>query len=267
MAAQPSNDLPKRPSQANPRAISLRLVILFVSCCAIALGLIWHWPGAVPVVAIAVVIAVVRAVTMSRAVDVESRRAPWRIVAVLLGSLGIVSLVGATSAAAFVAVCFPLGATQFDLEGESHVAPPLRAAAWLLGGAAGALVAALTLDHLWLRPLAERADDNSTALQKQRIRSFLRATVPLLGAATVGGIASIIPGVSAGAAAPLSPPAAVACFVLTAAAGNRCHDRQGGSCSSGNSLKKLSKHALSLSGLPSAVKSDRLLGQPNRKPL
>src|SRR3954470_14228623 len=63
--------------------------------------------------------------------------------------------------------------------------------------------------------------------------------------------------------APSASPAATR--QPTAAAGNRCHDRQDGSCSSRNSLKKLSKHALILSGPPYAVKSDRLLDLPKSK--
>ena len=213
-------DVPTResmpPPASNPRAVSLRLVLLFVTCCAVVLGLVWHWPGLVPVFGAALVVAVVRTWTMLRVSGIAARPAAWKLWGLsLLGSLAVLTLAGSTSAAAFIAVCFPLGATQFDFErgpGGWH------GAAWLLGGAAAAVTAALSLDVLWLRPLAERVGSASLSTAKQRVRAFFSTVTPLLLAIVVGGICSLIPAAFAIMSAPLSALASAAAFIACLAA-------------------------------------------------
>jgi hypothetical protein len=205
-----STDRP--PPGHNPWAVSLRLVIVFITCFAVALGLIWHWPGVGPIAVLGLVIAALRSWSMMRAMDIkEGVGKSWGLA--IIGSLGVVALTATAAASAFVAVCFPLGASQFHIHDTPPVKEVLYDTAYFFGGVAGAIAAGLILDQTWLKPLAERARTGRLATLRQRSRSFIQTAIPPLAAISIGGIFSLIPAAVAASFMSRSPIIALAAFL------------------------------------------------------
>jgi hypothetical protein len=219
---EPAPNTELRPG-SNPRAISLRLVILFITCLAIALGLIWHWPGVSPIAVVGLVIAAVRSWSMMRGTDIkEGLRKSWGLA--FIGSLGVVTLTAVAASGAFVAVCFPLGASQFQLYDPPPIQRILFGTAFVLGGTAGAIAAALVLDQMWLKPLADRARIRRLATLKERTCSLFQTAIPPLAAIMTGGICSLAPATIAVFSGALQPLLYLAAFLacITAFVGGGC---------------------------------------------
>jgi hypothetical protein len=136
---------PDRAAQETQPTFTLASLLLIITMVAVCLAIAVQAPG------IGIPLAFLSAPALVRTILVRAKRRnrgePMNATdksLVFLGSLAIVTTIGAAACAAFCAICFSMGLVAFEINSTG-----LFVVAWTLGIVAGLLVGGLLFRALW----------------------------------------------------------------------------------------------------------------------